>query len=210
MRSAPILRLGPMRLAPQIFLLAIGLALSLGAAAGRAGALVEFPNVSEQAPTKLLGYLTRPDSGLSAMLGSHSNRAGTYSAVVVLHGCGGLSSHSAKIADQMGFWGMWLLLSTVSARAASPATAAVCSSTRRSMPTRRCATCRGWISSIRRGWPCSANPWADCRRSTQSIATWSRNISTSAFAQHPRGQDDGADHGPDRGGGRLELRETLP
>ena len=91
--------------AARMFLLAIGLASSLGAAAGHAGTLVEFPNVSDREPTKLLGYLTRPDAGLSGMLGSHSNRAGPYPAVVVLHGCGGISSHSAQIADRLGSWG---------------------------------------------------------------------------------------------------------
>src|SRR5215472_7803596 len=91
--------------AARMFLLAIGLASSLGAAAGHAGTLVEFPNVSDREPTKLLGYLTRPDSGLSGMLGSHSDRAGPYPAVVVLHGCGGISSHSAGIADRIGSWG---------------------------------------------------------------------------------------------------------
>jgi dienelactone hydrolase len=94
-----------MRTAPWILLLAVGLASSLGAAPGRAGSLVEFPNLSEQAPAKLLGYLARPDAGLSAILGSHSNRAGPYPAIVVLHGCGGFSNHSAKIADQIGSWG---------------------------------------------------------------------------------------------------------
>jgi dienelactone hydrolase len=68
-------------------------------------ALVELLSVSEQVPTKLLGYLTRPDAGLSALLGSHSNRAGPYPAVVMLHGCGGFSSHSARIADQLSSWG---------------------------------------------------------------------------------------------------------
>jgi dienelactone hydrolase len=94
-----------MRLAPRIFLLSIGLASWLGAAAGRAGSLVEFPNLSDQAPAKLLGYLARPDFGLSALLGSDSDRVGPYPAVVVLHGCGGFSSHSARIADQLGAWG---------------------------------------------------------------------------------------------------------
>jgi dienelactone hydrolase len=42
---------------------------------------------------------------LSALLGSHSDRAGPYPAVVVLHGCGGFSSHSAQIADRLGAWG---------------------------------------------------------------------------------------------------------
>jgi hypothetical protein len=57
-----------MRIAPRIFLLAIGLASSLGAAAGRAGSLAEFPNLPHRAPAKLLGYLTRPDTGFSALL----------------------------------------------------------------------------------------------------------------------------------------------
>ena len=105
MRIAPIPRRRPTGIAPRILTLAIGLALSLGAAAGRAGTLVEFPNVSDNAPTKLRGYLARPDAGLSALLGSHSDRAGPYPAVAVLHGCGGFSSHSARIADQMGSWG---------------------------------------------------------------------------------------------------------
>jgi dienelactone hydrolase len=94
-----------MRRALGIFLLAIGLASLLGAAHGRAGALVEIPSVSEPAPIKLLGYLTRPDTGLSAILGGDSNLIGRYPAVVVLHGCGGFSSHSAKIADRLSSWG---------------------------------------------------------------------------------------------------------
>ena len=94
-----------MRRALRIFLLAIGLASLLGAAHGHAGALVEFPSVSEPAPIKLLGYLTRPDTGLSAILGGDSNRIGRYPAVVVLHGCGGFSSHSVQIADKLGSWG---------------------------------------------------------------------------------------------------------
>ena len=97
-----------MRNTLRVLLLAIGLAVLLGAAAGHAGTLVEFPNVSEQAPAKLLGYLARPDAGLSGMLSSHSNPAAPYPAVVVLHGCGGFSSHSAEIADRIGSWGMWL------------------------------------------------------------------------------------------------------
>jgi dienelactone hydrolase len=94
-----------MRIAFRICLLAIGLASWLGAATGRAGELIEFPNLAGQAPARLLGYLARPDAGLSAMLNSHSDRAAPYSAVVVLHGCGGISSHSAKIADRLGSWG---------------------------------------------------------------------------------------------------------
>jgi fermentation-respiration switch protein FrsA (DUF1100 family) len=84
-------------------LLAIALAATRGAASGRAGTLVEFPNVSEHPPTTR-GYLARPDAGLSALLGRQSNRAGPYPAVIVLHGCSGVSSHSVKIADRLGSW----------------------------------------------------------------------------------------------------------
>ena len=94
-----------MRNALRIFVLAIGVACLVGAAAARAGALVEFPNLSDHMPAKLWGYLARPDAGLSGMLASHSDRARPYPAVVVLHGCGGISSHSAKIADRLGSWG---------------------------------------------------------------------------------------------------------
>jgi dienelactone hydrolase len=94
-----------MRLLPRTYLVVIGFAYWLGAATGRAGDLVEFPNLADHAPSKLLGYLARPDAGLSGMLGSHSSYAGPYPAVVVLHGCGGISSHSARIADRLGSWG---------------------------------------------------------------------------------------------------------
>ena len=94
-----------MRNATRIFLLAIGLAASLGAAAGHAGSLIEFPNLADRAPAKLRGYLARPDAGLSGMLGSHSDSTGPYPSVVVLHGCSGISSHSAGIADRIGSWG---------------------------------------------------------------------------------------------------------
>jgi dienelactone hydrolase len=93
------------RKALRIFLLAIGLASSTDAATGRAGALVEFPDLSDRAPIKLLGYLARPDAGLSGLLADHANRAGPYPAVIVLHGCGGFSSHSAQMADKLGSWG---------------------------------------------------------------------------------------------------------
>src|SRR6185437_3542719 len=95
-----------MRLAFRSSLLAIGLASSFGAGAASAGSLVEFPNVSEQAP-RLVGYLARPDRGLSALLGAGAGRssADRYPAVVVLHGCSGISSHSAEIADRLGSWG---------------------------------------------------------------------------------------------------------
>src|SRR5204862_4314292 len=97
---------GPMRLGLRIPLLAIGLASLLSTRHASAGSLIEFSNVSEQAP-KLVGYLARPDRGLSALLGSDGGRpnANRYPAVVVLHGCSGISSHSAAIADRLGSWG---------------------------------------------------------------------------------------------------------
>ena len=86
-------------------LLGVGLTLWLGVGAAEAGTLVEFPNLPDRAPAKLLGYLARPDTGLSAILGGQNNGIGRYPAVVVLHGCGGFSSHAAEIADRMGSWG---------------------------------------------------------------------------------------------------------
>jgi dienelactone hydrolase len=72
------------------------LALTVLSAAGQtlAGSLVEFANVLEHAkPTRISGYLSRPDG------------AGPFPAVVVLHGCGGISSHSIGIADELTHWG---------------------------------------------------------------------------------------------------------
>jgi dienelactone hydrolase len=94
-----------MRILPRIFLLVMALASSLGATTGHAGGLVEFPNLADHPPSKLLGYLARPDAGLSRLLATQSHRAEPYPAVVVLHGCGGFSSHSARLADQIGSWG---------------------------------------------------------------------------------------------------------
>jgi hypothetical protein len=51
---------------------------SLLTGAASAGALMEFPNVSARSPARLLGYLARPDTGVSKVLGSHSNDAGPY------------------------------------------------------------------------------------------------------------------------------------
>jgi hypothetical protein len=56
-----------MRFGFWISLLAIGLASLLGGGAAWAGALVEFPNVSERGPATLVGYLARPDRGLSGL-----------------------------------------------------------------------------------------------------------------------------------------------
>src|SRR5262249_55351439 len=56
-------------------------------------------------PSKLLGYLARPDAGLSARIGGHPNDADRYPAVVVLHGCRGFLVHGAEGADRIGSWG---------------------------------------------------------------------------------------------------------
>ena len=56
-----------MRVAFRIPLLAIGLAASFAAGAAVAGALVEFPNLPGREPAHLIGYLARPDAGLSAL-----------------------------------------------------------------------------------------------------------------------------------------------
>src|SRR5262249_38762659 len=101
---APVSRIAPMIRAARLILLGVALASWLGVGVAVAGALVEFPNVSEQAP-KLTGYLARPDAGLSALAGRQFDRVGPYPAVVVLHGCGGISSHSTGIADRLGSWG---------------------------------------------------------------------------------------------------------
>src|SRR5437762_13299230 len=95
-------RPGAMRFGFWTSLLAIGLASLLGAGAAAAGTLVEFANVSERGPATLVGYLARPDQGLSALLGGASHSVERFPAVVVLHGCGGISSHSAGIADRLG------------------------------------------------------------------------------------------------------------
>src|SRR6185437_7643793 len=172
-----------MRLAFRSSLLAIGLASSFGAGAASAGSLVEFPNVSEQAP-RLVGYLARPDRGLSALLGAGAGRssADRYPAVVVLHGCSGISSHSAEIADRLGSWGMWRWRSTAWGRAASP-TAAPAAGIRnkRSTLTQHCVTWGSSFSSMPRGSPFLANRWAVLRRFTPSITIWRHNILPSAF-----------------------------
>lgn len=46
----------------------------------------------------------RPDQGLSALLAGTGHSVERFPAVVVLHGCSGLSSHSAGIADRLGSW----------------------------------------------------------------------------------------------------------
>ena len=93
----------------------------LGVGVTVAGGLVEFPNVSEQAP-KLTGYLARPDASLAALAGRQFDRGGPYPAVVVLHGCAGISSHSTGIADRLGSWGyVTLAVDSLSPRGISSA-----------------------------------------------------------------------------------------
>src|SRR5215469_7941919 len=103
MSSSPCWR-DRMRLAFRISLLAIALA-SLFAATASAGSLVEFANLSDRNPATLVGYLARPDQGLSLLLSPGAHGPDQYPAVVVLHGCDGLSSHTARIADRLGSWG---------------------------------------------------------------------------------------------------------
>jgi dienelactone hydrolase len=74
-------------------------------AAASAGALVDFPDLPGREPAQLIGYLARPDAGLSGLAGGRRGDKAPYPAVVVLHGCGGISSHSAAIADRLGSWG---------------------------------------------------------------------------------------------------------
>jgi dienelactone hydrolase len=95
----------PRRVALWISLLAIGLASLLDASAASAGTLVEFPNLPGQTPEDLNGYLARPDTGLAAELGSPSNGGGPFPAVVVLHGCIGITGHFTGIADRLSSWG---------------------------------------------------------------------------------------------------------
>src|ERR1700746_2013083 len=90
---------------PGFFLLAIGFASLLGAGAAAAGTLVQFPNLPGQTPAELVGYLARPDTGLSLILGSGSAGSSRHPAVGGLHGCSGFSSHSAAIPGRLGSWG---------------------------------------------------------------------------------------------------------
>src|SRR5215475_10536506 len=104
-KPAKLFRHAAMTAAFRISLLAIGLASLVSAGAAWAGALVEFANVSERGPATLVGYLARPDQGLSALLGGAGHSVERFPAVVVLHGCSGISSHSIGIADRLGSWG---------------------------------------------------------------------------------------------------------
>ena len=95
-----------MRLTFRISRLAIGLASLLGPGAASAGTLVEFPNLSGHTPANLSGYLARPDAGLAAELGIRDYRGeGPFPAVVVLHGCIGITGHFTGIADRLSSLG---------------------------------------------------------------------------------------------------------
>jgi dienelactone hydrolase len=85
-------------------LLAVALAAGICASAAQGGTFVQFPNVSDRAPP-LVGYLARPDAGLSGLIAGPERKADRYPAVVVLHGCAGISSRSIEIADRLGAWG---------------------------------------------------------------------------------------------------------
>src|SRR5689334_10094519 len=113
-----------MRVIFRISLLAFGVASWLGASVAWAGALVEFPNVSEQGPATIVGYLARPDQGLSALLGGAGQSIERFPAIVVLHGCSGISSYTAGIADRLGSEGYVALAVDSWGRAASPTAAA--------------------------------------------------------------------------------------
>ena len=129
-----------MSLVFRISLLAIGLTSLLGAAAVSAGSLVEFPNVSEREP-KLVGYLARPDAGLSALAGGDKHEAAVYPAVVVLHGCVAFPATRSTSLTGLAPGVMLHWPSTASDPAASPTPAAAgAASAKRSMPMRRCAT----------------------------------------------------------------------
>jgi dienelactone hydrolase len=86
-------------------LLLIIIATFIGDGRALAGTLVEVPNLPGRQPVHLIGYLARPDAGLSALISTTRGGAAPYPAVVVLHGCGGISSHSVAIADRLGAWG---------------------------------------------------------------------------------------------------------
>ena len=86
-------------------LLVLVLATCIGGDPVIAGVLIEFPNLPGREPVRLIGYLARPDNGLSALTREPPGNTAPYPAVVLLHGCGGISSHTAAIADRLGAWG---------------------------------------------------------------------------------------------------------
>jgi hypothetical protein len=131
----------PRMVAFRSFRLTIGLASLLGSAEATAGTLVEFPNLPGQTPANLSGYLTRPDTGLSLIIGGGSADSARHPTVVVPHGRSGFSSHSAAIADRVGSWGyVALTVDSFGPRRDRPAPAAVDWPPRHSTPMRHCTT----------------------------------------------------------------------
>jgi dienelactone hydrolase len=79
--------------AARFILAAVGLLLSQAGSAAAFGWLVEVPNFEGLEPPNLPAYLTRPTG------------AGRFPAVVILHGCSGLSSGPVRTADRLRIWG---------------------------------------------------------------------------------------------------------
>jgi len=82
-----------MNRALQAIFAAGGLLLSMAASAAAFGWLVDLPHLEGLDPPHLLGYLARP-------IGT-----GRFPAVVILHGCTGLSASQVETADRLRNWG---------------------------------------------------------------------------------------------------------
>jgi hypothetical protein len=174
-----------MRLAFRVSLLAIGLASWLGIGAAWAGALVEFANVSERGPATLVGYLARPDRGLSRLLGGLSHRVERFPAVVVLHGCSGISSHSTGIADRLGSEGyVALAVDSLGPRGFAnrcSGSGGYAEQAFNAYSERRYLAQQEFVDAARIA--VLGQSMAALRRFTPSIAIWRRNILPSAFRQ---------------------------
>ena len=78
----------------RLLLAAVGLVVMLAGRASALGWLIEFPNFEGLHPPHLMGYLARPAG------------AGRFPAVVILHGCAGLSGGGpVETADRLRIWG---------------------------------------------------------------------------------------------------------
>jgi len=127
----------------RVLLLVIIIASFISGGSTFAGTVVEFSNLPGREPAHLVGYLARPGVGLSALLSTTRGDPPPYPAVVVLLGCGGISSHSAAIADQLGGWGYVALTIDTLGHAAWMAVATAGPLwIRRSTPMLRCAICQ--------------------------------------------------------------------
>ena len=131
----------------------VAFAVWLAAEPTRAGSLVEFDNVPEYAkPARLAGYLAQPDG------------VGPFPAVVVLHGCGGISSHSIGIADQLSFSGyVGLAVDSLGPRGMADACGQFFIG-RRQMRTLRRGFSRTSPLSTPTGSQCWVSRWAAVRR----------------------------------------------